>query len=61
MREEILQAIQNELGGPKGVAEKFAANYKELMDSGSYISASRLLGQFLNYATEPEHKEPWQQ
>lgn len=61
MREEILRAILAEFGGPSGLAEQVRVTFKALMDEGRTATAARFLGQFLDYATEPEHKEPWQQ
>lgn len=61
MREEILQAILKEFGGPSGLATEFKTTFKTLMDEGRTAAAARLLGKFLAYATKPEHKEPWQQ
>lgn len=61
MREDILKAILDEFGGPKGLAKEIKSTYQTLIDEGRTATAARLLEQFLNYATEPEPKEPWQQ
>jgi hypothetical protein len=61
MREELLRAILAEFGGHAGVAAEVKKTFNALMEEGRTATAARLLGQFLDYATEPEHKEPWQQ
>lgn len=62
MREELLKAVLEAMGGPAGFAKKCCEVYAQLMEEGKTATAARFLQTLTSYMTEPdvEPKEPWQ-